>query len=324
MQLSSIPQKFNKAIAESGEVRTVPDNSQIGIVNGAASLETGFPPLNRTPVDSGGVPPSIRDMNEILRRLSNIDRWLCAGGGFTHDSTYATAISGYPKGAKLVRDDGYGYWLNTADNNTSDPDSNGISGGWIPVQEAGTAEIDVTGFTSNITLTPEQYGKKTIVVFGSLSANIDLIFPASTGEFSTEWTIINATDTSSFALRAVAGTGINTFLNGGMIKVSNHGGMTTLASTGFDAKASNGLTPVTLIRADSAPALIMVTNALGIDWWLVMLYDTGSTVGVKVIDSVVTTANGETFTATRNPYELKISVSSGTEAYYAKIVQDMR
>lgn len=325
MLLSGQPTKFKRPFAETGETRTIPDNSQIGLVNGAASLETGFPPLNRTPVGSGGVPPSVRDMNEILRRLSNIDRWLCAGGGFEFDSAYATAIGGYPKGAILLEGDGITRWLNTVDGNTNNPDSAPFAtSGWIPLQEAGETVIDVTGFSTNITLTPEQYRKKTIVIGGELTANLDIIFPASSGQFITEWNIENGTNTSNFYLRAVAGTGVNTFLDSQITKVSNSGGITALARNGVILKPSNGLTPVPLIRSESAPALIMVTNATGADWWLLMLHDTGSAVSVKIIDSVVTTSNGETFTADRNPYVLKIAVSSGVESYGAKIVQNMR
>lgn len=325
MNIGSPPARFNKEIAASGETRTVPDNSQIGIVNGAASLTDGFPPLNRTPVGSGGVPPSIRDMNEFLRRISALLRWISAGGGFKHNSTYVSNISGYPKGAKVLGSSDVSYWLNTADANTTDPEASGsVGNGWIPLQEAGVVTIDVTGISSNITLQPWQYAAKTIEFIGDLTANIDIIFPASAGQFVTEWTLINDLNTTSFKLRAVAGTGIYTYLNCEITKVSNYAGITMLSEQGAIPKPSNGLTPVTLITTNSAPALIMVTNTTGSDYWLVMLHDTGSAVNVNVISSTVTTANGETFTADRNPYVLKIAVSSGAESYQAKLVQNMR
>lgn len=326
MDLSSIPQKFLKAIASIGETRTIPDASQIGIVNGAASLETGFVPLNRTPVGSGGVPPSIRDMNGFLNRLSNIDRWLCAGGGFTFDSTYATAIGGYPAGAQLLRTDGLGSWLNTVDGNTTNPESAGsIANGWIPVQESGVTSIDVTGLSTTITLSPAQYGKKTIEFFGDLTANIDVVFPAATGQFSTEWIIVNSINITTFSLRFRVNpdTGENTYLNTKSAVVTNvtggGGGIRTVSSTATISKLSTGATPKTLLKIDpfAFPCLVMVANAAASDWWLLSIYSVGGSVVIKTIDSVVTTANGEAFSVSGN--DLRITVTSGTESYFARI-----
>ncbi|CAB3889869.1 hypothetical protein LMG26788_03785 [Achromobacter pulmonis] len=58
-------------------------------------------------------------------------RWQQAGGSYNYDSTFATAIGGYPKGAILLNSAGTGFWLNGADNNTTDPDSGGTN--WTAV-----------------------------------------------------------------------------------------------------------------------------------------------------------------------------------------------
>ncbi|RWI41581.1 MAG: hypothetical protein EOQ93_31870 [Mesorhizobium sp.] len=53
MKLSALPAKFPVAWGASASpsyIRSIPLGSQIGIVNGAASLIDGFPPLNFLPV----------------------------------------------------------------------------------------------------------------------------------------------------------------------------------------------------------------------------------------------------------------------------------
>ena len=60
MQLINAPGKLVLPFANAGAKNTIPTASQIGIVAGAASLTDGFPPLTRTPLAAGGVPPSSR------------------------------------------------------------------------------------------------------------------------------------------------------------------------------------------------------------------------------------------------------------------------
>jgi hypothetical protein len=132
MLLSNAPAKLTLPFANAGGKRTVPVPSQIPITPGAASYTDGFPPLTRTAVTSGGIPPSGLDMNGVLNEITDPGRWFCAGGGFLWDSTFATDtnIGGYPKGARVLRADGLGYWLSLVDNNLTDPDTGGA--GWVP------------------------------------------------------------------------------------------------------------------------------------------------------------------------------------------------
>lgn len=132
MKAADIPTKFPIAFASSAGgsyVRTIPVNSQIGITDGAASLETGFPPLNFLPISSGGVPPFGQDMNGILKEISQWTQWGNAGGPVPYDGTFSTNIGGYPSGAIVASATTAGtYWLSTADDNTTNPDSGGA--GW--------------------------------------------------------------------------------------------------------------------------------------------------------------------------------------------------
>ena len=128
MQLSSAPAKLVEAFAAGGSKNAIPVPSQIGVTPGAASWTDGFPPLTMTAVSGGGIPPSGLDMNGILFSMSATDIWYCAGAGFPYDSAFSTAIGGYPKGARVLAASGLGYWLSTADNNTTNPDAGGA--GW--------------------------------------------------------------------------------------------------------------------------------------------------------------------------------------------------
>lgn len=209
MQLSNTPAKLVLPFANAGAKNTIPTTSQIGITPGAASLTDGFPPLTRTPLAAGGVPPSGLDMNGILFELSAILRWANAGGGYAFDGTFAadSNVGGYPKGARVMRSDGRGYWFNTTDNNTTDPENvtAGVAAasGWVPDYTNGVTAVTMT--SANVTLTPAQYGKPIIVISGTLTANLNLIFP----NLANEWTVINNT-TGAFTItcKTAAGTGV--------------------------------------------------------------------------------------------------------------------
>lgn len=206
MQLINAPGKLVLPFANAGAKNSIPVASQIGIVAGAASLTDGFPPLTRTPLAAGGVPPSGLDMNGIIYELSAILRWANAGAGYVYDGTFATDsnVGGYPKGARVLRSDGLGYWFNTTDNNTTDPEGAGaVAAGWVPDFTNGVAAVTMTG--TNVTLTALQYGKPVVVISGTLTANLNLIFPNIVGE----WVVINNT-TGAFTItcKTAAGTGI--------------------------------------------------------------------------------------------------------------------
>ena len=135
MQASNAPTRIQTPFANSGDKQTIPVASQIGVADGRASFTDGFPPLTRTPIVAGGVPPFGTDMNGILYALSLIQQWQSAGGLFKFDSAFAAAIGGYPRGAMIQRADGSGFWLCTTDNNTANPDTGGA--GWSAFSSGG-------------------------------------------------------------------------------------------------------------------------------------------------------------------------------------------
>lgn len=127
MQASAVPEKISTAFAESGGKQTIPVASQIGIADGRASYVDGFPPLTRTPIVAGGIPPFGTDMNGILYAITAIQKWQNAGGIPKFDAAFATAIGGYPKGAVLQKANESGWWVSAADSNSSNPDTGGAN-----------------------------------------------------------------------------------------------------------------------------------------------------------------------------------------------------
>jgi hypothetical protein len=81
-----------------------------------------------TAKEAGGIPPRGQDFNGIFFAITEILRYMQAGGMPTYSAAMSTAIGGYPLGALLLKSNGLGFWRNTTANNTSNPDSGGA--GW--------------------------------------------------------------------------------------------------------------------------------------------------------------------------------------------------
>jgi microcystin-dependent protein len=158
MTQSSVPPKFGIPwgnAAGGAYIRSIPQASQIGIQNCAASLTDGFPPLTFVPASSGGCPPFGQDMNGILKQLSQWNQWAGAGAAPLYDSAFSTSIGGYPSGATLANATTPGcFWISSVDNNATNPDAGGANwnsscpGGGIAGTSTGSAN------TQNIASTP--------------------------------------------------------------------------------------------------------------------------------------------------------------------------
>lgn len=115
-----------------GKTNPFPVPSQVPLgFPGSASLNDGFPPLNMTPLASGGIPVSGADENGILYLLSTTIAAVSAGQVFNvYDAAYQTAIGGYNAGAILQQAaNPLAYWVSTVNANMTDPDTGG--GGWV-------------------------------------------------------------------------------------------------------------------------------------------------------------------------------------------------
>jgi hypothetical protein len=171
----------------------------------AASVQLGFPPVTMESELAGGQPPLGQDMNGFLFLLSAHLFALQAGQDYQFSSAVAGAPAmggGYEVGAVLAMSDGTGYWLNTVNANTSNPDTGGA--GWVSLTAHGIANVSSTGGT--LTLTAAQAKYPIVIVSGALTSNVALRLPNILGR----WLIVNST-TGGFTLTALAtgATGVN-------------------------------------------------------------------------------------------------------------------
>lgn len=152
-----------------------------------ASYDQGFPPITMTLKSAGGLPPKGQDMNQILFELSNIGRYLSAGGGYVYDSTFSTAVNGYPMGAAIPNSTRNGFWVNTMEDNQTNPENTTSAlTGWVPMSSYGSTTFSGLS-SSSVTATTLQASKSRILLSGTLTTNINLVLPA----WVMQWTITN-------------------------------------------------------------------------------------------------------------------------------------
>lgn len=128
----SIPKFFQKAFAQNGGRQDVPVTGDTS--GGRASYDVGFPPVTRTPIIAGGIPPFGTDFNGVLYDLSQAIQYLQSGVTFPFDQDFADAIGGYSVKA-IVADpsDPTSLWQNNNANNTLPPSA---PNGWTKVFSA--------------------------------------------------------------------------------------------------------------------------------------------------------------------------------------------
>ena len=170
-----------------------------------ASYDQGFPPITMTLKSAGGLPPKGQDMNQILFEQSSFSRFFSAGGGYQYDSSFSSAIGGYPLAARIPNSTGTGFWLNTVEDNQVNPEnSTAALTGWVPFGFYGVTSI--TGLSgAGVTLSTLQAGRDRIVLSGSLTSNINLVVPA----WIKKWEVINnCTGQFSVTVKTPSGAGV--------------------------------------------------------------------------------------------------------------------
>ncbi|EIC83958.1 hypothetical protein [Serratia sp. M24T3] len=220
MKSSGIPDRLSTAFAANGEYNDIANSSTTtSLSDGVATYDVGFPPLTRTAISSGGKPPTGLDTNGILFDITNKLQWGDAGGAIPFDSTFAAAITGYPKGAVLRSSDFKGNWLNTIDANITDPEGTAASStGWIPLAFTGSSAVTGLSATAS-TLTCLQAARDVVILSGTLTASIYVYFPA----WAKTWTVVNnCTGKYNVICSTVSGTGI-TVPNGTSYQIRGDG-----------------------------------------------------------------------------------------------------
>lgn len=127
----SEPGKIITPWAESGLKNPIPPAANP--VTGRAGFDQGFSAINMTAKEAGGIPPFGQDFNGIFYEVTNILRYMQAGGQPTFSSALAAAIGGYPKGAMVLGSDGVTLWQSKVDSNFTDPDTDPVSWGTFDI-----------------------------------------------------------------------------------------------------------------------------------------------------------------------------------------------
>ncbi len=220
----SAPDKIITPWATSGLREDIPENADP--VNGRAGFDIGFPPINMTPKTAGGIPPFGQDFNGIFFDVTQAIQFLQAGGSFPYDNTWATAVGGYPIGALVSRTDNQGLWRNTVANNLTDPEAGGA--GWQP---EGSGATSITMTSSNVTLTPLQAAAGMVIISGTLTANLQLIFP----EYVKQWLVLNNTSGAfSITCKTASGTGVAATKSSSTLIYGDGTNIGASAQVGFD------------------------------------------------------------------------------------------
>ena len=184
MNFTDAPAYTPIPFAVSGTKNTIPPSTS---TPGAASFTDGFPLITFVPISTGGIPPAGADFNGILFDVSSAQQWQQAGGVYSYNSTFSTAVTGYPKGAFLRRADNQGYWLNLTDANTANPDTGG--GGWASVRANIGTKTFAISIGTNIP-TADQIACGVLLLTGSIASSATLQLPLVAGA---NWIIANNT-----------------------------------------------------------------------------------------------------------------------------------
>lgn len=221
MQKSNAPTIITVPFASGASAsyrNTIPIPSQIPITPGLASWTDGFPPLTMTQPGAGGIPPYGQDMNGLGFALSTINQWTQLGFVAAYSSSVSSAIGGYPAGACIGMLNGLGYWLSTADNNTTNPDATGPTN-WVAIR-ANAGKSTITVASGTVTPDPSVLGAPLLVLSGTLTANVTLVLPLTAGA---GWEIYNGT-TGAFTVTVQGATGSGvTATQGSLVGVRTDG-----------------------------------------------------------------------------------------------------
>ncbi|WP_038354846.1 hypothetical protein, partial [Escherichia marmotae] len=135
MKASDNPRQLTVPFASTGDKNRIPDKAtQQTRESGNAAYDSGFPPVTMTAVSAGGIPPHGKDFNGLMYDITAAIRFAQAGGLYTYNAGFAGAIGGYAKGAILAGVATTAVWLNTTDDNLTDPEGSD-SAGWVNLLE---------------------------------------------------------------------------------------------------------------------------------------------------------------------------------------------
>jgi hypothetical protein len=180
----------------------LPTPSQQGITGGAWSWYDGTVPLNyQQPPSMGGsgVPMAGQDLAAAFYGVSAHIQFLSAGQRYQFNSTFSTAVGGYPVGAIVQVAAGAGYsaaeYINILASNANPPNDSTIGVSWILYSSGNNKYLDITttagaltGAVANVlTIDPISQACYQVIDLGSggaLTANQTVILPSYKGQYT--------------------------------------------------------------------------------------------------------------------------------------------
>lgn len=180
-----IPDPITKPYCNTGAKVTTPVGSSTTVAN----QETGFPPLQATPLNAGGIPVDIEQFNGVLNLYSHQVQALVSGAKFTFNQAVSDENGGYPLGIILYCESNNSYQKSLVVNNTANfvttPSyiDDGIN--WRSVQSI-----------HNLTTYNINQGGQTANFGGDIIANTGVIF-ATNGNITSGLSLIATVDVIS-------------------------------------------------------------------------------------------------------------------------------
>lgn len=318
MLISALPTRMPTPFADSGAKTTIPIPSQISVTPGAASYTDGFPPLTRTAIVAGGVPPYGTDFNGILNAITVALRWGNAGGMYAYDATFSAAVGGYPKGALIATAAYDGYWQCTVDGNTTNPDTGGA--GWVAISGALIAAKAPLN-------SPALTGTPTAPIADTLSSGTNQI---ATLSYVRAWARKFAgagigMSTSTTLTVSQVGNWINLSANGVVATLpdpstvpAGQGYLFRVSNTGSCSLAS-AVGNITSGVGVSNPTLSLASNELievvasGSTWWVVARGNSSGVASVALVQSGAATFGTDTGTANTYVVAFTPAITARTE-----------
>ncbi|MFY1028364.1 hypothetical protein ACE4RU_11830, partial [Actinobacillus seminis] len=111
------PRLLSKTWASLGLKNEIPMTRTDDLAQSAATYEDGFPSITMTPISQGGKAPSGKDMNGILKDITEHIVYQNKGGMYLFNAAFAKEIGGYPRGAILISDDYSKFMVSLVDKN---------------------------------------------------------------------------------------------------------------------------------------------------------------------------------------------------------------
>ena len=116
----STPFAADSTLRNDVPVNATSDQTSKGIVG----YNNGWTSINKLPLENGGQPPFMEDINGVLFDITGNIVDINKGLPQYYDDSYATLVGGYPVGARLCLNDNSGFVVSTIANNQNNPNTN--------------------------------------------------------------------------------------------------------------------------------------------------------------------------------------------------------